>query len=418
MVTTPPSPRRRARTIRVATALSAALTGGVVGSTLLTSASADVLAEPVTAAPVSEPQVVLVQRIERPVVIRAEGGSRLSAKGNDLVEISALGSFDVPEAALRAYKRAAGSTNDSHPGCDLPWTLLAGIGRVESDHGRYGGSVLGSDGVPRPAIRGVALNGVGPVAAIPDSDGGRFDGDTVWDRAVGPMQFIPTTWAGSGRDGDGDGVADPNDIDDAALAAAGYLCPSSGSIKAPGAMEQAIFSYNHSDYYVSLVMSFEQGYRTGTFTIPSPPPPPEDEETVEDETDEPRRERKERKDEKSSEPEKPSKDEPQDEPKDKPEDKPSQDRPPKPHHQHKPDRPGGGTGTGTGTTTPATDQALSGVLTVDGSTWKVDGQVVDFGTKVADTTYSSTLEALVGQTVSVKLKAGTVTVVELQGKPW
>ena len=418
MVTSPPSPRRRARTVRAATALTAALTGAVVGAALLPASAAELLAVPAAGAPVSEPQVVLVQRIERPVVIRADEGSRLSAKGNDLFEISALGSFDVPEAALRAYKRAAGSTNDSHPGCDLPWTLLAGIGRVESDHGRYGGSVLGSDGVPRPAIRGVALNGVGPVAAIPDSDGGRFDGDTVWDRAVGPMQFIPTTWAGSGRDGDGDGVADPNDIDDAALAAAGYLCPSSGSIKAPGAMEQAIFSYNHSDYYVSLVMSFEQGYRTGTFTIPSPPPPPEDEETVEDETDEPRRERKERKDEKSSEPEKPSKDEPQDEPKDKPEDKPSQDRPPKPHHQHKPDRPGGGTGTGTGTTTPATDQALSGVLTVDGSTWKVDGQVVDFGTKVADTTYSSTLEALVGQTVSVKLKAGTVTVVELQGKPW
>ena len=80
------------------------------------------------------------------------------------------------------------------PGCHLPWTLLAGIGRVESDHGRYGGSVLGNDGVPRPAIVGVALNGKGPVAAIHDTDNGAFDGDTVWDRAVGPMQFIPSTW--------------------------------------------------------------------------------------------------------------------------------------------------------------------------------------------------------------------------------
>src|SRR3712207_1840376 len=119
MVTTPPSPRRRARTVRAATALSAALTGGVIGSMVLTSASADVLSEPVTAVPASEPQVVLVQRIERPVVIRAENASRLSAKGNDLFEISALGSFDVPEAALRAYKAAAQATNESHPGCDL-----------------------------------------------------------------------------------------------------------------------------------------------------------------------------------------------------------------------------------------------------------------------------------------------------------
>ena len=112
----------------------------------------------------------------------------------------------------------------------MPWTLLAGIGRVESDHGRYGGSELGTDGLPRPAIVGIALNGVGPVAAIADTDNGRWDGDKVWDRAVGPMQFIPSTWQYAGRDGDGDGVENPNDLDDAALAAADYLCPSSGSV--------------------------------------------------------------------------------------------------------------------------------------------------------------------------------------------
>jgi hypothetical protein len=227
---------------------------------------------------VIEPDRVLAQEVEPQVVLEPlrDESTRLSAKGNDLWAISELGSFDIPEAALRAYKNAAAATTETNPSCELPWTLLAGIGRVESDHGRYGGSVLGSDGVPRPAIRGIALNGAGPVAAIPDSDDGRFDGDAVWDRAVGPMQFIPTTWAAAGRDGDGDGVATPNDLDDAALAAAGYLCPSLGSILEPGAMEAAILGYNHSDYYVSLVMAFEDGYRTGSFTIPSPPPPPGD----------------------------------------------------------------------------------------------------------------------------------------------
>jgi hypothetical protein len=225
-----------------------------------------------------EPLITFVQRVEPKVVLRPlrDESTRLSAKGNDLWAISELGSFDVPEAALRAYKNAAATMAETNPSCQLPWTLLAGIGRVESDHGRYGGSVLGSDGVPRPAIRGIALDGAGPVAAIPDSDHGLFDGDMVWDRAVGPMQFIPTTWEYAGRDGDGDGVATPNDIDDAALAAADYLCPASGSILAPGAMEAAILSYNHSDYYVALVSAFEKGYRTGSFTIPSPPPPPGD----------------------------------------------------------------------------------------------------------------------------------------------
>ena len=232
--------------------------------------------EPVAtdALPDAAPQVTLVQKVEERVVIRSvrDPRSRLSAKGRDLWEISSSGSFDVPSAAIRAYKHAADEVNAALPGCDLPWTLLAGIGRVESDHGRYGGSQLGTDGLPRPAIVGIALDGKGPVAAIRDTDDGEWDGDTVWDRAVGPMQFIPGTWASSGRDGDGDGIENPNDIDDAALAAAFYLCPSSGSIRSDAAMDAAIRSYNNSEYYVDLVRAFARGYETGVFVIPSPPP--------------------------------------------------------------------------------------------------------------------------------------------------
>jgi hypothetical protein len=196
--------------------------------------------------------------------------SLTSAKGSHVWTASALAEHGLPSAAMRAYKHAAATINDTDAGCRLPWTLLAGIGRVESDHGRYGGSVLGNDGVPRPAIVGIALNGVGPVAAIRDSDNGAFDGDTVWDRAVGPMQFIPTTWAGAGRDGDGDGKKSPNDIDDASLAAAGYLCGSGGDLSDIASEKAAVFRYNPSDYYVALVMAFARGYETGVFVIPSP----------------------------------------------------------------------------------------------------------------------------------------------------
>ena len=69
-------------------------------------------------------------------------------------------------------------------------------------------------------ILGPVLDGAGDFAAITDTDGGGWDGDTTWDRAVGPMQFIPSSWAVWGRDGDGDGRSDPSDIDDAALATA------------------------------------------------------------------------------------------------------------------------------------------------------------------------------------------------------
>ncbi len=212
-----------------------------------------------------EPQTTLVAKADRHRKIRDSRGH--------VWTVSSLASHDLPQAALTAYRNAAATLARTDPSCQLPWTLLAGIGRVESDHGRYGGSVLSSDGVSRPAIIGIALDGRGPVAAIHDTDNGRLDGDTVWDRAVGPMQFIPSTWEWAGRDGDGDGKVNPHDIDDTALAAAYYLCSGSGSMLDDASAKAAIFRYNPSDYYVALVQAFERGYRTGIFVLPSPPPP-------------------------------------------------------------------------------------------------------------------------------------------------
>lgn len=153
----------------------------------------------------------------------------------------------IPRRVLRGYAGASVRLTAENPGCGLAWNTLAAIGRVESVHGQIDGSSVGSDGRARPDIRGIPLDGDG-VRAISDTDGGALDGDDTWDRAVGPMQFIPETWERWGADGDGDGVEDPQDIDDAALAAGRYLC-SVADLQGNG-WARAILEYNASAEYL------------------------------------------------------------------------------------------------------------------------------------------------------------------------
>lgn len=164
----------------------------------------------------------------------------------------------IPSRALRAYAAADLVLHSEQPACALGWNTLAALGEIESDHGRHGGAVLTDTGYSDPAIRGPALDGRG-VAAIADTDDGRWDGDTRWDRAVGPLQFIPATWRAWGVDADGDGAADPNQIDDAALAAARYLC-ASGTMADAAGWRAAVFSYNHLDTYVDDVAAVANRY--------------------------------------------------------------------------------------------------------------------------------------------------------------
>ncbi|MGZ8743244.1 MAG: lytic murein transglycosylase [Nocardioides sp.] len=308
-----------------------------------------------------EPQTTLVAKKDKNRKIRVDG-----PRGSRVWTASALASHDLPQAALTAYEDAAAAINRTDPSCQMPWTLLAGIGRVESDHGRYGGSVLSTDGVSRPAIIGIALNGKGPVAAIRDSENGRMDGDKVWDRAVGPMQFIPTTWAFAGRDGDGDGRMNPHDLDDAALAAAGYLCSGSGSMLDDGSATAGIFRYNPSDYYVALVQAFERGYRTGVFVIPSPPPPP-------DQVDKPRKKRRDRdrtdapSGDTSTTPKPTPKPKPSDDPNPQPSPTPSPTPSPKPTPKPSP------------SPQPPKLSVLEGDLSACGAGWCVGGTALDLG---------------------------------------
>ena len=179
------------------------------------------------------------------------------------LDASLLDDLDIPSTALAAYQVAATTMTQADPSCGVDWAVLAAIGRVETDHGRHAGAELTDDGTSRPLIRGVALNGKGPVAEIRDTDGGRLDGDKVWDRAVGPMQFLPATWGYAGVDADGDGVRDPDDLNDAALAAAVYLCASPGRLDSKAGARTALYRYNPSDAYVALVLRLAQAYRDG-----------------------------------------------------------------------------------------------------------------------------------------------------------
>jgi hypothetical protein len=85
----------------------------------------------------------------------------------------------------------------------------------------------------------------------------------VYDRAVGPMQFIPSTWSIYGTDGDGDGVANPFDVNDAALTAARYLCAAGGDLRTHQGQVAAVLAYNHSDEYLAQVLALADAYRRG-----------------------------------------------------------------------------------------------------------------------------------------------------------
>jgi membrane-bound lytic murein transglycosylase B len=159
----------------------------------------------------------------------------------------------IPRRALAAYVGAARRLEQDDPACRIGWNTLAGIGSSESSHGAFGGATLNRDGVATPSIIGVALDGTGGNRAIGDTDGGDLDGDTSWDRAVGPLQFIPTTWARWGADGDGDGVSNPHDLDDAALAAAQYLCDAGDDLSASDGWSRAVLEYNQSGAYARTV---------------------------------------------------------------------------------------------------------------------------------------------------------------------
>lgn len=165
----------------------------------------------------------------------------------------------IPKLAVLAYAGAVVRSAEVTPDCGLGWNTLAAIGLIESDHGRHDGSTIGANFQVSPPIYGPILDG-GDTANIPDTDDGALDGNSQYDRAVGPMQIIPRTWASWPSDGNGDAVGDPQNIADAAVAAANYLCHASGGMATPDGWRAGIASYNSGEEYLRDVASAAQRY--------------------------------------------------------------------------------------------------------------------------------------------------------------
>jgi hypothetical protein len=208
---------------------------------------------PVTLPDSAPPPVVL------PPAIRATPGG-----GVAVVPAGAVGG--VPALVFAAYRRAAAALAVTEPGCHLPVSLLAAIGKVESGHARNGR--VDDTGTTSHPILGPTLDGSPGLAAISDTDGGRFDGDASWDRAVGPMQFIPGTWREWATDGNGDGDASPHNVFDASGAAARYLCTGGRDLATGPDVDAAILSYNNSASYLRIVRTWMAVYENGTVVVP------------------------------------------------------------------------------------------------------------------------------------------------------
>ncbi|MGE2692478.1 lytic transglycosylase domain-containing protein [Mycolicibacterium pulveris] len=173
--------------------------------------------------------------------------------------VSAPGVVNIPAAALTAYRNADGLMAQAEPGCGLSWNLLAGIGQIESRHA-FGGKT-DDHGTAVEPIFGPTLDG-----SLPGNEiivAGRFSGRTVYARAMGPMQFLPSTWVHYAADGNGDGQADPQNLFDATLAAGRYLCSGGVNLRDRSQLISAVLRYNNSMPYTLNVLGWAEAYATG-----------------------------------------------------------------------------------------------------------------------------------------------------------
>jgi murein DD-endopeptidase MepM/ murein hydrolase activator NlpD len=174
----------------------------------------------------------------------------------------------IPAVVFSAYLAAQAGAITVADGCVVDWPVIAGIWKQESDHATIGGTTIGPDGKVTSPIYGPTLDGTTPgTAIITDTDNGVLDGDPVWDRAVGPAQFLPSSWRTYGRDGNGDGIADPQNVYDAALSTVAYLClRTPGDYLNPDHLTRTLYGYNNSTRYVETVTSWITYYRAFVIT--------------------------------------------------------------------------------------------------------------------------------------------------------
>jgi membrane-bound lytic murein transglycosylase B len=239
--------------------LSAAWTAGLATAGSDASASAGSQTLP-------DGTLVPSQAVRAPASLTPPGTLTPGIHGNVDRVVSTASASGIPAVALAAYQRAATIIDAADRSCHMPWQLVAAIGRVESDHGRSNGNVLTDKGIARPGIFGPVLDGTHGTTRIRDTDLGRLDDDAKFDRAVGPMQFIPSTWAIVGVDADNHGQRNPQDIYDASLGSAVYLCSGPDDLSTGAGQRASVFRYNHSQRYVDLVLAIEHAYLAGDFS--------------------------------------------------------------------------------------------------------------------------------------------------------
>lgn len=195
--------------------------------------------------PGPDPAGAIVIAVERTRQVLRTADPPPPALPSEAATVNHVGLSGIPEIALSAYRYAEQTMTATDPGCGLSWTLLAGIGRIESLHANQGATDAHGTGVQ--PIYGPALDGTLPGNEVIAGDGPGGQGGYA--RAVGPMQFLPRTWAHYASDGDGDGVSDPQNLYDSALAAARYLCAGRLDMRQPSQAMSAVLRYNNSTAY-------------------------------------------------------------------------------------------------------------------------------------------------------------------------
>ncbi|GAA1482508.1 lytic murein transglycosylase [Gordonia sinesedis] len=163
------------------------------------------------------------------------------------------GPYDVPERALRSYAYASAAMNKANPGCGIGWSTLAAIGDVSSDNGTASGASIDPNGRATPELRDLTQANPRNAEPIADTDAGRYDGSSRTDVTMGPMQILPSRWEQFATDADNDGKADPDNIDDATLTAARFLCASGGDLRQSDGWARAVSQFNSTPGFLQKV---------------------------------------------------------------------------------------------------------------------------------------------------------------------
>jgi membrane-bound lytic murein transglycosylase B len=221
-------------------------------------------AEPPTVPPENPPPLTVGPGDPMPANPSGREASKLAAWAQPLAVRT-----QIPPVALEAYGYAEWVLSQTQPSCHVKWTTLAAIGKVESNHGSTGTATLTADGRAYPPIIGPALDGQAGRKLVRDTDSAALDNDPTYDRAIGPMQFLPSTWRAWGIDADNSGGApDPHDVDDSSLAAAKYLCSGGRDLATADGWWDAVLSYNDVQTYAQDVFRAATAYGLASRNTP------------------------------------------------------------------------------------------------------------------------------------------------------